>query len=283
MQGAGIVTILVLLITSTVLATNLIGKKVLVPGLGYQAAHCVSRVESGSYIVKNPDGSHTVTSPTGVVSHFVPCPVTKNNVGHGAAWKAWGQYFNTNHVTNFTGNWPVPPVPTTKSSQTLFYWNGVEDTTNDEVLQPVLQWGSSAAGGGQYWAIASWYVSSSRSFWSDLVNVNVGESIFGGLYEDNSTGVWDVVSTDVQTNKSTSFKYKHPTPIETYSYVVLEAYTIAECTDYPANTKFEAFTNLQITLTSGPVTPTWVPDIQQPITCSEHAIVVSNTEVDIYF
>jgi len=277
--------ILAIIIVSICLVTAIsnIGSKVLVPGLGYQAAHCVSHVESGSLIVKNPDGSHTVTSPTGVVSNYKPCPITKDNVGHGAAWKAWGQYFNNNHVTNFTGIWPVPPNPTTAGSQTLFYWNGIEDSTNDEVLQPVLQWGASAAGGGQYWAIASWYVSSARSFWGDLADVNVGDKIFGSLFEDNSTGTWDVTTYDMQTNKSSSFKYKHPTPIETYSYVVLEAYTITQCTDYPANTKFEAFTNLIVALTTGPVTPTWQPEIQQPITCNEHAIAVSSSEVDIYF
>ena len=34
----------------------------------------------------------------------------------------------------------------------------MEPADTSAVLQPVLQWGVSAAGGGNYWAIASWYL-----------------------------------------------------------------------------------------------------------------------------
>ena len=44
------------------------------------------------------------------------------------------------------------------------------------IYQPVLQWGVSAAGGGNSWAVASWYADGQggHSFYSQLVPVNEG-------------------------------------------------------------------------------------------------------------
>ena len=53
------------------------------------------------------------------------------------------------------------PAPATRSRQTIFLFNGIQNTgANFGILQPVLQYGSSAAGGGAFWSIASWYVTS---------------------------------------------------------------------------------------------------------------------------
>ena len=46
-------------------------------------------------------------------------------------------------------------------------------------LVPALQWGPSAAGGGEYWSVASWYVggTSGASFTASLVPVNAGDEL----------------------------------------------------------------------------------------------------------
>jgi hypothetical protein len=44
----------------------------------------------------------------------------------------------------------------------------------------VLQWGPSAAGGGRYWAVASWYVTSrGQAFHTPLVRVEPGDELVG--------------------------------------------------------------------------------------------------------
>jgi hypothetical protein len=43
--------------------------------------------------------------------------------------------------------WTVPSAPATMSTQTLFYFNGMEPPDYSRIIQPVLQWGTSAAGG----------------------------------------------------------------------------------------------------------------------------------------
>ena len=81
----------------------------------------------------------------------------------GSGWITYAYWNNdTGHpLTSFRTTWQVPPAPATQESQTIFLFNGIQNNgTNYGILQPVLQWGSSAAGGGPYWSIASWYVTS---------------------------------------------------------------------------------------------------------------------------
>ena len=50
------------------------------------------------------------------------------------------------------------------------------------IYPPVLQWGPSAAGGGNYWAVASWYADGQggQAFYSQLVQVsNPGDILVG--------------------------------------------------------------------------------------------------------
>lgn len=53
-------------------------------------------------------------------------------------------------ITYFATSWVVPPPPATSNGQTIFLFNGMQDATNSHILQPVLQWGTSGAGGGDY-------------------------------------------------------------------------------------------------------------------------------------
>ncbi len=75
------------------------------------------------------------------------------------AWIENSQWRNggTNPIISFTTSWIVPPVPTSDDSQTVFLFNGMQPDNAAHILQPVLQWGSSGAGGGKYWSIANWY------------------------------------------------------------------------------------------------------------------------------
>ena len=77
--------------------------------------------------------------------------------------------------------WTVPPAPSTDSGQTIFLFNGIQNYgTNYGILQPVLQWGPSAAGGGSYWSIASWYVTSGGdAFHTTLIQVDEGDVLIG--------------------------------------------------------------------------------------------------------
>jgi len=70
------------------------------------------------------------------------------------------------------------------------------------MLQPVLQYGVSPAGGGNYWAIASWLVSSNQAFYSPLEAVYPGNSISGFTEMtaiSGGTQYWEVEAKDTTT------------------------------------------------------------------------------------
>lgn len=114
-----------------------------------------------------------------------------------------------------------------------YFWNGVEPADNSAVLQPVLQWGSTPAGGGDYWAVASWYVSSNHgTIVTPLVNANVGDTVLGtNNFLSNKT--WEICGTVSSSGNSTCFNFQPYAPY-VYAYEVLEAYSVdSDCSLYP--------------------------------------------------
>src|ERR1700735_749232 len=108
----------------------------------------------------------------------------------GSGWITYAYWNNSTGkpITSFRTNWVVPPVPATDSGQTIFLFNGIQNSTM--IYQPVLQWGPSAAGGGNYWAVASWYADGQggKSFYSSLVRVNPGQVLVGVMNETKQSG-----------------------------------------------------------------------------------------------
>ncbi|MGB8382174.1 MAG: hypothetical protein WCG47_13210 [Dermatophilaceae bacterium] len=75
----------------------------------------------------------------------------------GEGWITYASWTNDTGapVSRFATTWTVPPAPRTDNGQTVFLFNGIQNSTM--IYQPVLQWGPSAAGGGSRWSVASWY------------------------------------------------------------------------------------------------------------------------------
>jgi hypothetical protein len=99
--------------------------------------------------------------------------------GLGTGWIVFASWNTRALVTSFTTTWVVPRAPTTHSGQLIYLFNGIQNSTM--IYQPVLQWGTSPAGGGDYWAVASWYVDSQGgpAFHSDLTPVSPGTVLTG--------------------------------------------------------------------------------------------------------
>jgi hypothetical protein len=201
----------------------------------------------------------------------------------------WGNSSNK-PITYFSTNWIVPSPPTTVSdSQLIYLFNGMQP--GNSILQPVLQWGVSPAGGGNYWAISNWYVWSYTGYFCDsIIRVSPGTilqgiikltSDSGGTYSYNSSFIVDSAGTmlpgcNLQVNNIAQLN----TAFET-----LEVYGITECTDYPADTLVK-MTNIQIKTDSIYPSLMWTP--QDIVTdYGQKTIIVNNSstngEVDIYF
>jgi hypothetical protein len=98
----------------------------------------------------------------------------------GRKWITYASWNTTGTpVSSFTNTWIVPPPSAVQSAQYFFLFNGIQNS--EWILQPVLQWWASAAGGGSSWAVASWFASGpgGPAAWSSLVPVSPGDILTG--------------------------------------------------------------------------------------------------------
>jgi len=260
-----------------------------VPGGRLHHKNCVKPFPH-SHIVdvaNGEDGSITLTDADGATHTFPPCAPVPSYI-HWFSWRAWTYYENTANITYLYGEWPVPAAPKKNVGQILYFWNGVEPTgpqVSGGVLQPVLQWGKGAAGGGAYWAVVSWYVSDSFSFYSPLVRVNTGDTI-KGLTSLSSNDVWTVSATSKKTGKSAEITYPaQENQNFITAYQVLEAYNLGKSNcaiGYPVPEKI-VFSNIKVEVDFKPVVPKWTTEEQtaQYRVCAETSEVISPSSVSI--
>lgn len=179
-------------------------------------------------------------------------------------------------ISYYSGQWTVPPAPTTQSTQTLFLWIGLTptDTAVVPLLQPVLVWGYD----GQYWEIASWFcsVNGGSCSHSTLYQTSPGSTITGTLTGSSCNGGTGVCNWNVQTGDgvhTTAYGYSPTSTAFYYMYGgVLEAYNVnAVCTKYPAEgTTGTAFSSLSAKNTSGySINPSWTGTVNFYDGCNE--------------
>ena len=101
-----------------------------------------------------------------------------------SGWITYASWLNQtgSYIAKLTTQWIVPPPPQTAGDQTVFLFNGLQDTSRKDLLQPVLQWGKSHAGGGRYWAVGSWFIDfHGHASYSRLTPVETGDILTGVL------------------------------------------------------------------------------------------------------
>jgi len=148
----------------------------------------------------------------------------------------------TGRYGKISATWTTPPQPTGHNGQTLFFFPGFEDIDDTvSILQPVLQWGPSAAGGGNNWAAASWNCCpGGTTDYSSLISVSAGDSMLGVISPTCSSGscsTWNVKTEDKTTGHTTTLS-KTPNEGQKWNWAfgaVMEVYGVTKCSDYPNN------------------------------------------------
>jgi hypothetical protein len=163
--------------------------------------------------------------------------------------RGWVEYVSTTTSTSYgeiSATWTVPAAPSTYEDQTVFFFPGFEDT-NDivTIVQPVLQYGPSQAGGGDYWSIASWNCCYGGQTWySSLKKVSVGDTISGEILpacpkkKAASCTTWKIITEDETTLKKSTLNQSSADG-QTWNWAfgaVLEAYGVKQCSDFPTTT-----------------------------------------------
>lgn len=267
----------------------------LTPG-GYRPSSFVQRIEPGQALQfgATPGDGAGEQAIIELASRNIIKKIAQPNLPQselpalGSGWITYAYWNNgTGHsISDFKTTWRVPPEPESKGNQTIFLFNGIQNYgANFGILQPVLQWGLSAAGGGPYWSVACWYVTSNgHAFHSPLVRVNVGDILVGTI---NMTG-----RSGQLFNYDCRFEGINNANLPVYGIAellwcneTLEAYSIESFSNYPAaySTPLGG-----INLLTGNGTPSinWT-SVDAVTDCGQHCIVVNNSavngEVDLFY
>lgn len=145
-----------------------------------------------------------------------------------------------------SGTWTVPPAPA-EGGGLIYLFNGMEPSSQNWIIQPVLQYGNNGYFGGNYWVIASWMVGPNNyAFYSPAERVNPGNTIYGATYitsDSSGTLHWEVYAQDDTTGAYTWITAWTTGLHFTWGYsAVLEAYDITSCSQFP-NSDPNVFTN----------------------------------------
>jgi len=153
----------------------------------------------------------------------------------------------------------------------------------DVIYQPVLQYGSNYAFGGEYWRLATWICAPSSCYYSTPIAASTGNTIFGQVaFVPCEAGCYTSVTA---INNSTSartymFGSAYADPDDMVSAAVtVETYLATACSDLPASGVF--YTSLVLKKASGTlISPSWFAVSHEPSvipSCAMGASWTSNT------
>jgi hypothetical protein len=262
---------------------------VLTPG-GYRHPSLVHRLGQGEGLTRE-GGVLRKLDLASKKSIALSAPTSNVKPALGSGWITDGIFTNSTGqpFSSFTTIWRVPAAPASQSGQTIFLFNALMDSAQNDILQPVLQWGPSSAGSGNFWQVACWFIDTSgNAFYHDPVPVNPGDTLIGVMTltgQSNNLFSYDCVFQGMPATNLT---------IENISQLVvasetLECYAIQQCSDYP-DAVFTAMTAIDLRIT-GRIGGINIPiswGVQnRVIDCGQHTAVVSNAnpggEVDLYY
>jgi hypothetical protein len=178
------------------------------------------------------------------------------------------------------GEWTVPPAPTAANGQLIYMFNSLMPADYSRIIQPVLQWGVSPAGGGDYWSVASWDVIDAHTgFHSSLLRVEPGDRIVGDAYAENCSADGDCIWTIIVQSPSGESVLRTEAGAKIFGTAqpgVLEAYNVKSCQELPpapltfTNTEHWAFDvdgeRIEVTDAS-PWKPIIWPDFKRALDC----------------
>lgn len=201
-------------------------------------------------------------------------PAAEAEPGPNDGWVAYAVWTNTAipPINEFTAAWTVPEEPETKDQdQTIFLFIGMQNA--EFILQPVLQWGESAAGGGRFWSVCNWYTDGKDS-----------TTVHTKLIEGLKTGSQLKARISLVGQEGRSFKYvasfelQQPAPAQDqppaqpqdlqlekedviellFANIALESYGVQDRKGYPAS-ETTVFSGISIQVAQQPAHPAWQP------------------------
>jgi hypothetical protein len=266
---------------------------VVTPG-GPRLRSLIHNVESG-YTLRVDPGNWEIMDLTGTLVKSITPPPLEDAPGLGTGWIC-ATFWNNNTgspISLIRTTWSVPPFPTTQSGQLIYLFNGIQvqvtganpAQTGLHILQPVLQWGVSPDGGGNAWAVASWFVGSPSQpvAVTPLTTVSPGQLLTGVITLTGQSGGLLNYRCEFSGFANSVLNVQMPAPFQAVE--TLECYGIQKCSDYP-RTAFTQMRAISVSTQAGVAPLVWDP--QDFVTDCEQSIRVisssaTNGEVDILY
>ncbi|KAJ7622049.1 hypothetical protein FB45DRAFT_1061690 [Roridomyces roridus] len=220
------------------------------PG-GWRGWNNMHQMPANGSLLHDPEAHETHIIASNGTTLF-SAPANSSEVPQQSGWITYASWLNTNSapISSFKMTWTVPLAPKTFNGQTVFLFNSIEPSSGNAILQPVLQYGPSAAGGGQYWSVASWYVGPSGTYFTTLVRVKPGDVLHGVITLTKHLGnKYSYVSQF--TNVPGTALSIVGIPQLTWATETTESYSVTEESDYPAGTT--VFSGINLKLSGGKV------------------------------
>jgi hypothetical protein len=282
---------------------------VLTPG-GWRPKSVTHALEPGHHVSGKGGRIRIVRTATGEVIKDMGKASKKNRFGGTGSGKkspgkspnipdnAWienSQWTNTSGkpIVYFKTKWVVPPPPAKNDGQVIFLFNGLQQTPSGPyILQPVLQWGVSAAGGGNYWSVTNWYVDgqSGQAIWGALAKVKPGHVLEGIMTLMSQTGSLFSYGSSFIGFPATSDLVVQDIDELGWACETLECYGLKRCSDYP-KTRRTSFYDIEIRVgksvsLSKNAHLDWQPETYFT-DCGQKCVIVSNKspggKVDLYY
>ena len=161
----------------------------------------------------------------------------------------------------------MPAVPAADHGQTVFLFNSIEPASGNAILQPVLQYGGSAAGGGAYWAVASWYLVGDQTYYTTPIQVSVGDSLNGVITLTSASGSSYNYVSSFSNIAGTTLTATGAAEL-VWATETLEAYGVTSPSDYPTGSTI--FSAINLSTSSGTPSVTW-----NPVSDSEDGLITT--------
>ncbi|KAJ6553693.1 hypothetical protein DFH09DRAFT_1318716 [Mycena vulgaris] len=255
---------------------------VLTPG-GFRANTDIHEIPAGGSLRHVGSEVH-VLAANGTVMKAITTTPTKVKAAVAplaTGWVAYASWLNTGSspISSFTTTWKVPAVPAANHGQTVFLFNSIEPNSGNAILQPVLQFGPSAAGGGSFWA----YLVGSSTFFTSPVRTSAGATLNGIITLTSSSGTSFNYNSQFTNIAGTSLAVTGAAQL-TWATETLEAYGVTTTSDYPTGST--VFSGINLKLASG-ATPavTWshVSDTADGLTTTINTNGGTNAQVTIAY
>ena len=238
-----------------------------------------STAQSGLSSAEAGDPSPALSPTTGSVPATAQAPLS-------SGWWATSWWTSSPQIVSVSAQWVVPSNPSANGAL-VYLFPSIETTEMSAIVQPVLQWGMSPAGGGNYWAIADWFVTGDGGVYhSSLQQTVAGRTIVGTMTRASGTSSdWTVSFTDTATGQGKSFPAS--TSLTSWTQVqggVLEAYGVTSCTQLPQSGT-ATFSGIEITSTSGKMTPSFTAGnySESPLESCGASAAATNTSTTLYW